>query len=140
MLFAGSTLLASADIQPQVAGNWANGSFVMETGGEPPQLGQALKIRIMWGNHASYRVFMDDVSMTALPVVTLVFNSINRQSNGNVLLNMSSPMGKNVTIYASPDLLNWLPVATLTNTQVTWQFIDTTAGSFARRFYKAMAQ
>lgn len=112
----------------------------METGGGHPQLGQALKIRIMWGNHASYRVFMDDVSLMALPAEPLVFNSINRQSNGNVLLNMSSPTGKNVTIYASPDLLNWLPVATLTNTQGTWQFIDTTAGSFARRFYKAVAQ
>lgn len=140
MLFAGSTLLGSADIQPQVADTWTNGNLVIETGREHPQLGQTLKIRIMWGNHASYRVFVDDVSLTALPAEPLVFNGITRQGNGNVLLNMSSPTGKNVTIYASPDLLNWLPLGTLTNTQGTLQFIDAAAGSFEQRFYKAVAQ
>lgn len=140
MLFAGLTLLGSTEIQPQVVDTWTSGSLVVETGGTHPQAGQALKVRIMWGNHSSYRVFVDDVSLTALPVVPLVFASINRQSNGDVLLNMNSPTGKNVIIYASPDLLNWLPVATLTNTAATLQFLDTTAGNFERRFYKATAQ
>jgi len=140
MLFADSTLLGSTDIQPQIAGTWTNGSLVVETGAAHPQAGQTLKIRIMWGNHSSYRVFVDDVSLTALPVEVLIFDSINRQSNGDVHLNLTSPTGKNVTIYASPDLLNWLPVATITNTQATLQYIDTTARSLGRRFYKAVAQ
>ncbi|PYJ85850.1 MAG: hypothetical protein DME22_07625 [Verrucomicrobia bacterium] len=61
-------------------------------------------------------------------------------TNGAVLLSVSGPAVKNLTIYASPDLLNWLPIVTKTNAQGTLQYTDTAAGSFTRRFYKATAE
>lgn len=67
LLYGGSTPLGSVTIQPTVNGVWTTGSLVYETGNSDPGFGQPLKIRIMWGNNASYRVFIDDVSLTAVP-------------------------------------------------------------------------
>ena len=65
---------------------------------------------------------------------------IGTPTNGAVILSVSGPAVKNLTIYASPDLLNWLPIVTKTNAQGTLQYTDTAAGSFTRRFYKATAE
>ena len=66
--------------------------------------------------------------------------SLTAPTNGAVVLNVRGPAVKNLTIYASPDLLNWLPIVTQTNAQGTLRYTDTAAGSFTRRFYKAAAE
>jgi hypothetical protein len=69
----------------------------------------------------------------------LVFTGITATSDGAALLNLSGQAGKNLTIYGSPDLLNWLPVVTVPNPTGTLQFTNA-AGGFNSRFFKATAQ
>jgi len=46
--------------------------------------------------------------------------------------------GQRVTVQASSDLLTWVPLQTRTFTGTIWGFMDADAGSFARRFYRAV--
>ena len=66
--------------------------------------------------------------------------SLSAPTNGAVVLNVRGPAVKNLTIYASPDLVGWLPIVTQTNAQGSLQYTDTAAGGFTRRFYKATAE
>jgi len=70
MLFAGTSLLGAATVQPATAGTWTNSCLVLETTNSHPQFGQPLKVRLMWGDHASYRVLVDDVALDATRLVT----------------------------------------------------------------------
>ena len=58
--------------------------------------------------------------------------------NGGVLhFNVHAFPGQQVTVMASSDLVNWLPLQTHTFTGTIWEFMDADAGSFAKRFYRA---
>ncbi len=46
--------------------------------------------------------------------------------------------GQDVTVMASTDLVNWVPLQTHTFTGTIWEFVDTNAGNFAKRFYQAV--
>ncbi len=70
----------------------------------------------------------------------LIFDGMTEPANGSALLNLSGQAGKSVTIFASPDLLNWLPVVTLPNPQGVMQYTDTAAGNSRTRFYKAATE
>jgi hypothetical protein len=70
----------------------------------------------------------------------LVFDSIMQTNNGSTTLALSGQAGKQVTLYASPDLLTWSPFATNSNPQGTLNFTDTTSSNQPSRFYKALAQ
>lgn len=70
MLYAGKSLLGTTTVQLATAGVWTNGSLVLETTNSHPQLGQPLKVRLMWGDHASYRVRVDDVMLDAIRLFT----------------------------------------------------------------------
>jgi beta-xylosidase len=48
--------------------------------------------------------------------------------------------GQAVTVMASTDLVNWVAVETHTFTGTIWEFVDTNAGNFARRFYRTQLQ
>lgn len=45
--------------------------------------------------------------------------------------------GQTVTVFASTDLFTWTPLQTHTFSGALWEFADTDAGNFSRRFYRA---
>lgn len=59
-------------------------------------------------------------------------------SNGIVRFNVLAFPGQNVTVKATTDFVDWLPVETRQFTGTTWQFVDADAGTFPKRFYKAV--
>lgn len=48
--------------------------------------------------------------------------------------------GQNVTVEASTDLVNWIPLENHMFTGPVWKFVDSEAGSFGKRFYRAMLE
>ena len=70
MLYAGTSLLGSTTVQPATPDVWTNGSLVLDTGTSHPDVGHPLKVRLMWGDHASYRVLVDDVALDATSLAT----------------------------------------------------------------------
>jgi formylglycine-generating enzyme required for sulfatase activity len=54
---------------------------------------------------------------------------------GQVQLQIQGPVGHNVTISTSTDLVNWLPWVTLPNAQGTLQLTDPITTSIEKRFY-----
>jgi hypothetical protein len=44
--------------------------------------------------------------------------------------------GQDVTVVASTDLVNWVPLETHVFTGTVWEFLDANAGNFVRRFYR----
>jgi hypothetical protein len=59
-------------------------------------------------------------------------------SNGAMHFNVHAFAGQEVTVMTSSDLVNWFPLETQTFTGTVWEFVDTNAGNFARRFYRAI--
>jgi hypothetical protein len=57
--------------------------------------------------------------------------------SGVMHFNVYGFFGQQVTVMASTDLINWLPLATHVFDGDVWAFVDTNAGNFARRFYRA---
>lgn len=72
MLYAGTSLLGSTNVQPAAADVWTNGILVLDTGVSHPEAGHPLKVRLMWGDHASYRVLVDDVALDATSLASNV--------------------------------------------------------------------
>jgi hypothetical protein len=70
----------------------------------------------------------------------MVFLRITPPANGSAVLNLSGPVGRNLTIYDSLDLHDWLPIGTVPNPTGTLRFTNAAAGSFKSRFYKATAE
>lgn len=57
--------------------------------------------------------------------------------NGVMRFDVHAFPGQRVTIFASPDLVQWIPLATNTFAGTVWEFVDSEAGKFTRRFYRA---
>lgn len=68
------------------------------------------------------------------------FNGIIRMANGTSRISLEGLAGKDVTIHASTNLINWLPLLTFPNPQGTVQFDDPPAANLKQRFYRAVAQ
>ena len=60
------------------------------------------------------------------------------RSAGVMNFNVHGFPGQEVTVMASSDLINWVSLQTLTLKGTIWEFVDTDAGNFARRFYRAV--
>jgi uncharacterized repeat protein (TIGR03803 family) len=65
------------------------------------------------------------------------FKSCNRLPDNTVSLLLSGTSNTTCRIDASTDLVNWVTLATLPDTNGSVQFIDTAAPSFPSRFYRA---
>jgi len=59
-------------------------------------------------------------------------------SAGVLHFNVHAFPGQEVTVMASGNLADWIPLETQTFAGTVWNFADTDAGSFARRFYRAV--
>jgi len=60
-----------------------------------------------------------------------------RFGDGTMRLVLGAQTGAVLELEASTNLVDWIPLATLTNTLGTVDFLDQTATSFNRRFYRA---
>ena len=65
------------------------------------------------------------------------FTGCLQPGTGQVGLNLRGQTGKNFSIYASTDLLNWAPLATVPNPSGAAQFVDYAVTNMAKRFYRA---
>ena len=69
-----------------------------------------------------------------------VFSAIVPSFPGNARLSIKGQAGKAVTIQSSTDLLDWVTLTTDPNLKGTVNFIDSSAGAFSHRFYRAITQ
>jgi hypothetical protein len=67
----------------------------------------------------------------------LRFESTAVVDQGQVRLVLSGEPGKSVTVHRSSDLVNWLVLTNLLNTNGIVQFTDTSASNGLQRFYHA---
>ncbi|MEO5720207.1 MAG: hypothetical protein ABIR71_01900 [Chthoniobacterales bacterium] len=59
-------------------------------------------------------------------------------SGGAMRFQVHAFSGQTVTILATADFSEWVPLQTHTFTGTTWEFVDASAGEFTRRFYRAV--
>jgi hypothetical protein len=73
---------------------------------------------------------------TGIVTIKYIPISIQRQTNGTVLIETQGTPGESFDIQASSDLLNWLDLGTiLADTNGLMQFDDTNAPTYPARFY-----
>ncbi|PYJ97189.1 MAG: hypothetical protein DME23_16805 [Verrucomicrobia bacterium] len=63
---------------------------------------------------------------------------IERESDGQVRLQVQGTAGRSYVLEVSDDLVHWTPVSTLENTTGTVQFLDTESTFLKRRYYRAV--
>ena len=86
-------------------------------------------------NRRFFRVIMQDYLFDALGISV---NRTNRQAQLKV--NGAQP-NHTLLLQASDDLRSWTGLGSVSTTTVTnWQFLDTNAPSFNKRFYRAVGQ
>jgi autotransporter-associated beta strand protein len=138
MLFAGPNQVGEATIQPSAVDTWTKGAFVYESGPSHPDAGQPLKIRIMWGDKASYRVMVDDVSLTAVPMFPYIWN-IKQRANGSMSFTATGEPGQNYSLMMSTNVAlptaSWTVLTSGTITESPFTLNDPTAPNAPRRFY-----
>jgi hypothetical protein len=78
------------------------------------------------------------VTCTGMPV-PLRFESVIWLESNQVELILSGQPGDSVTIQRSSNLVHWLPLVTLTNTDGALQFTDATAMDTPQQFYRAIS-
>ena len=84
----------------------------------------------------NYMVF-DNYSIEASAVAPPRIDLLDRQPNGEVLLRVTGDVGLPYTIDASSNLIDWMPLHTQIATEPTFDYLDTNAGDFDLRFYRA---
>lgn len=137
ILFAGDTELGRATISPTANDAWTKGSIVYESGDINPDAGQPLKVLIMYGANASFEVFVDDVSLTAVPMYPTVWSASNN-GTGTMTLTATGETNQNYSVITSTNLTtalaSWtvLGSGTVTNSPFTIN-VPTTNGP--QRFY-----
>jgi len=82
----------------------------------------------------------DSVTVTCVsPLPPLHFDSVNMVAQNQVRITVSGPAGGTVTILRSSNLVNWVTVTNLVNSNGTVEFTDSTATGSQPRFYRAMS-
>jgi hypothetical protein len=69
------------------------------------------------------------------PTITLSSMTL---ANGQFSFVITGPAGQTLRIDAGTNLVDWLPLATVTNVTGTLPFTDAAAGGFSRRYYRAV--
>jgi len=103
---------------------------------------------VNYTNVGSYYVeATDTLGMTASVKVTLsIIPVINIASSASTLttagfnVQMSTPVGSNVVVEASSDMVNWTPIYTNLNSSGTLTYTDTDATNHTSRYYRARTQ
>jgi hypothetical protein len=138
MLYAGSSLLGAATIQPTAAAVWTSNSLVLALGNTHPQAGQPLKVRIMWGVQACYRVFVDDVSLTATYAAPQFLTAV-PLADGNLAFTLSGVVGQPYALLVATNVAqpmsNWTVLDTGTITATPFLLQDLGVSNSPQRFY-----
>ena len=66
------------------------------------------------------------------------FISVGRPTGSSIQLNLKGPVADDYGIDGSTDLLNWIPITTLSNPEGKISFVDTNTMNFERRFFRAI--
>ena len=69
----------------------------------------------------------------------VAFSSANLGTNG-FQLHLTGITGVNYVVYASSNLVNWVPVYTNTSLSGSADYVDTAAAQFSARYYKVLTQ
>jgi hypothetical protein len=86
------------------------------------------------------------VSSVVSNIVSTVTNTVNfvsstlKMTTSGLQLQLSVPVGSNVVIHASSDLMHWTPISTNSSSTGTLTFTDTNALHVTSRFYRAVIQ
>lgn len=93
-------------------------------------------------SNATLVVLSSVVSNTVSTVSNLVsfVSSTTCMTTSGFKLQLSVPVGSNVVIHASSDLLHWSPISTNSSSTGTLTFTDTNALHVTSRFYRAVIQ
>ena len=81
-------------------------------------------------------VLFDNVRVENL-APPISFQSIARQTNGNISLTLNSALGDSFLLESSTNLIVWQPLASLVLTNNPLTFVDTSAGTRSAVFYRA---
>jgi hypothetical protein len=142
LLYAGPNLLGTATIQPTAAGLWRSNGLVLVVGNTHPQVGQPLSVRIMWGDQASYRVFVDDVSLTATYAAPQ-FLSATLLVDGNVSFAIGGVVGQSYELLQGTNVVqpmsHWAVLGTGVITATPFTLQDLAASNSPQRFYALRA-
>jgi hypothetical protein len=93
----------------------------------------------------NYTVMVSNAGGTATSQVATViftnalpgsFQGIALLPGGVVQLNMTGTAGAGYTVQATSDLINWTPVATVSSTNGSLEYLDISASNFPARFYR----
>jgi hypothetical protein len=85
----------------------------------------------------NYMIFDDYWVTVERPAVPLSLQIVERLSDGRTLLKVTGEPAHQYVIEASPNLVDWTPIKTNSPTDGTFEFLDTAAPQFDRRFYRA---
>jgi hypothetical protein len=81
-----------------------------------------------------------DIAITANITILPNFNSIERQSGGQMRLRFNGLVGQSYVFQASGNLMDWTPFSTNTVTSVPFELMDARATNLNQCFYRAVQQ
>jgi uncharacterized delta-60 repeat protein len=90
-------------------------------------------------NPDCFRQFDGPIRLFGIQNRIVQFDSIGRLPEGHVQLTCSSNFRATFTVEVSANLVDWVPLGTLTASGTKLIFTDTNAPSFSRRFYRAVS-
>ncbi|MDQ6859850.1 MAG: hypothetical protein M3032_01650 [Verrucomicrobiota bacterium] len=93
--------------------------------------------RLSDNGHTRYLYAPQRVNVSASTQAPSIDASSLAVNAGGARFDVHARPGQTVIVLASTDLKTWTPLASRTFDTSVWQFSDTNAGSFARRFYRA---
>ena len=96
-------------------------------------------VRISDGVRTRYVYLPDELVITsALSAPRIDTQSLTWIDGNKLRFNVLASPGQTVAVRATSDFVNWVTLQTSTFTGSVWQFTDADAGTFTRRFYKAV--
>lgn len=99
----------------------------------------ALGARIGDGTRTRHLYLRERLTVAAPPAPPMVdAASLAWLSGGQLRFNVIGSPGQTATVLATADFVTWDPIGTHTFAGAVWDFTDTAAGSFPKRFYKAI--
>lgn len=118
------------------------GTSVVATSRSTPAVNVApgtypLCTRIAIGTRVRYLYLHDPIVVVGPPAVDA--RTLTRLAGGQIRFRVNGATGLTVNLMASTNLTTWTQIATQTLAGTTWDFTDTAAGTFSKRFYKAVA-
>jgi hypothetical protein len=72
------------------------------------------------------------------PITSVRLNANRNTTANQIELVLNGPPGQTIVLQASPDLVSWTPISTITLASSSTNFIDAPAGAAPQRFYRSV--